>query len=69
MTWLKLYLKKMNLRRRVPDPDYNTIKAIIVRELRTSNNLKGYRSMWSHICKKYNLIVKRYVTVFFDKCY
>ena len=31
----------MGLRRRVADPDYDTIKAIIARELRTSNKLKG----------------------------
>ena len=59
LTWLKLQLKRMSLRRRISDPDLTTVNAIIKKELRTSNSLKGYRAMWRHICSKYRISIKR----------
>ena len=48
LSWLKLRLKKLNFKQRVLDPGYSTVQAVIRRELRTSNQLWGYRSMWNH---------------------
>lgn len=49
--------------------DNETVKAIIIKELRTSHQLIGYRATWRRICQKYKVNVKRYVnqvSVVFD---
>ena len=64
LIWLKLRMKNLGLRRRGAGASYaddDTVKAIIIKKLRTSNQLYGYRAMWRHICQKYKIKVKRYV--------
>ena len=60
MTWLKLRLKRLGLKRRIPDPDINVVKAVIKKLLRTSVSLGGYRTMWKILRDKYKIIVRRY---------
>ena len=61
MSWLKMKVKTLKLRRRgAAESDLSTIRLILSRELKCSHQLKGYRSMWHHIRKKYSVIVKRY---------
>lgn len=61
MIWLKLRIKSLRLRRHgVQYADDDTVKVVIAKELRTSQQLLGYRSMWKHIINKYGLKVKRY---------
>ena len=46
MSWLKLTLKRLGLKRRAPDANINTAKVIVTKFLRSSHNLRGYRSVW-----------------------
>ena len=59
LIWLKLKIKSLRLSRRTGYADEDTVKAVIIKELKTSGQLLGYRAMWRHVCKKYRLNVKR----------
>ena len=61
LTWLKLKLKKLGLKRRHSDSDYFVVKALIIKILETSEKVKGYRAVWKHLRDKYNCIVRRLV--------
>ena len=62
LTWLKLRLKMLKLHKRNGYVEDETVKVLVSKELRTSQSLLGYRSMWQHICLKYKLNVKRLVS-------
>uniref|UniRef100_A0A1X7TGC1 Integrase core domain-containing protein n=1 Tax=Amphimedon queenslandica TaxID=400682 RepID=A0A1X7TGC1_AMPQE len=63
LTWLKLKLKKLGLRRRHSDSNYSVVKALIIKILETSEQVKGYRAVWKHLRDKYNCIVRRDVVM------
>lgn len=61
LTWLKLKLKQLGLKRRRSDANYSVVKALILKVLETSEKLKGYRAVWKLLRDKYNCIVRRLV--------
>ena len=58
MSWLKLTLKGLGLKRR---GNTNTVKVIVTKLLRSSHNLRGYRSVWKYIRDSYKMVVRRYI--------
>ena len=60
-SWLKVTLKKLHLKRRSPDPNYDITKALVRKILETSDKLKGYRGIWKLLWDRYGYIVRRYV--------
>lgn len=61
MRWLKLVLRKLGLKKRRPDDNHETVKAILRKLLRSSECLKGYRSVWKTLRDKYGVHVRRSV--------
>ena len=61
LTWLKVRLKYLHLKRRCPDSNPAVVKTLIRRIYATSEWLKGYRAVWKHLRDKYHCIVRKYV--------
>ena len=45
LTWLKLKLKKLGLKRRHSASNYSVVKVLIKKNLKTSEKVKGYRAV------------------------
>ncbi len=63
LPWLKLKLKQLGLKKRGVDVDINTVKTVIRKILRTSDNCMGYRGIWKVLRDRYKLFVKRFTTL------
>ena len=59
LTWLKVRLKYLHLKRRCPDSNPAVVKTLIRRIYATSERLKGYRAVWKHLRDKYHCIVRQ----------
>ena len=59
LPWLKWKLRKLGLKKRGNKVDVATVKAVIVKFLRTSENCKGYRYIWKTLRDRYKLFVNR----------